>query len=173
MLRCSAISCGAIDLEQIPISWAERSHSTVSGTRSSASWRRALRFRMAPRHGHHSPLSWTRTTRLCGPVIGRLKSGVSREKALSELKTIMSRLPIDPQEPRMNWQSELVPLKELLVTKIRASLWIFTGAVGFVLLIVCVNVANLLLARAAGRQQEIAVRIAMGASRWRLIRQLL
>jgi putative ABC transport system permease protein len=107
------------------------------------------------------------------PVIGRLKSGASREKALSELQTIVSRLPADQREGGGDRRSEIVPLKEFLVAKIRASLWIFTGAVGFVLLIACVNVANLLLARAAGRQQEIAVRIALGAGRWRLLRQLL
>src|SRR5437879_7745309 len=76
-------------------------------------------------------------------------------------------------ESRKDFLARIVPLKELLVGEIRESLLIFAGAVAFVLLIACANVANLLLIRAASRRQEIAVRAALGAGRWRIIRQLL
>ncbi len=107
-------------------------------------------------------------------VIGKLKEGVSREQALADMNTIAAQLAEQYPESNKGWLVSGQSFYDWMIPEqIRRSLLLFLGAVGFVLLIACSNVANLMLARAAARQKEISIRIALGAGRWRIGSQLL
>jgi putative ABC transport system permease protein len=124
------------------------------------------------------PLAWSNEERAIRGnhnymVVGRLKAGVDVAQAKSELGAISARLEQQYPEDDKGWGATVVPLREQLVGDVRPALLVLFGAVVFVLLIACANVANLVLAKTLARRKEIAIRTALGAGRGAILRHLL
>ena len=121
----------------------------------------ALDYEETPRGGH-----WLRGT-------GRLKDGVEVETARRDLERVAAALEAEYPDSNTGWGSLVFPLHEIMVENVEQALWVLMLAVAVVLLIACANVANLTLTRLAQRERDVAVQSAIGASRWRIVRQML
>jgi predicted permease len=124
-----------------------------------------------------TPMAWTDHEKIVRGehhygVVARLRPGVDVKQAQAEMNTISSRLEQQYPADDKGWGAVVVPLHDDLVSDVRPALLVLLGAVGFILLIACVNVTNLSLARIFSRQKEIAIRTAMGASSGRIVRQI-
>jgi putative ABC transport system permease protein len=106
-------------------------------------------------------------------VIGRMKPGVSLDQALADLSTVQARLGKQYAKPDSELTVEVAPLKQAIVGEVQNSLWLLYGSVTLLLLIACLNIAALLLARTADREHEISIRFSLGASRGKIVTQLL
>jgi len=106
-------------------------------------------------------------------VLARIKPGVSLERASADMKAISARLTQQYPVSNTGVEAKVVGLQARLTEQVRPALWMLFATVGFLMLIASVNVANLLLAKAVSRQREIAIRMAMGSGRWRIVRQLI
>ena len=125
-----------------------------------------------------TPIAWTDKDRAVRGnhnylVIGRLKLNADLQQAKAEMNTISSRLEQQYPADDKGWGATVIPMREQMVGEVRTALMILLGAVGFVLLIACANVANLVLVKTLARQKEIAIRTALGASSARVLRQIL
>ena len=121
----------------------------------------------------NSPAMQSRGAALGIHGIGRLKPGVTVAQAQADLDRIMQALAVAYPATNKGNGAKVIPMMERLVGNVEGTLWTLLAAVGFVLLIACVNVSNLLLARSTSRTREYAIRAALGASHWRLLRQSL
>ncbi len=106
-------------------------------------------------------------------VVARLKPGVSMEQAQSDMSTVARRLELQYPATNTGWGVKVQPLRAALAEEARTPVLVMSAAVGFVLLLACVNVSGLLLARASGRSREVAIRASLGAGRGRIVRQML
>src|SRR4026207_840565 len=105
-------------------------------------------------------------------AVGSLRAGQSVEAAEAEMQSIASRLEeLYPKDNR-GWSAQVMPFEKAVVRDVSEALWILMGAVAFVIVIACANVAGLILARSVSRKREIVTRLALGANRWRIVRQL-